>query len=194
MCLACRSPRRWGTGSTTGPTARTMRSTTSSRARIRRRPCTTLGAMCLTGRWRPSVRLQMGMKSALVSAVPACSFYVLSTSELIIVRVSWQTLGHIVTVSFFFGAWRSVAGFDILMPVCSDGVPEPRRVRGVVVYCECLWRSTLHMLIYVLLPDQGHQARHRGYPNLLAPTLRRRRCKCVYLPNAETRPTCFPRV
>ena len=104
--------------------------------------------------------------------------------------MSWQTLGHIVTVSFFFGAWSSVAGFDILMPVCSDGVPEPRRVRGVVVYCECLWRSTLHMLIYVLLPDQGHQARHRGYPNLLAPTLRRRRCKCVYLPNAETRPTC----
>jgi hypothetical protein len=30
---------------------------------------------------------------------PACNF--LSTSELIVVRVSWQTLGHIVTVSFF---------------------------------------------------------------------------------------------
>ncbi len=68
MYLACRNPRRWDTGSTMGPTARTTRSTTFLQARIRRRPCTTLGAMCLSGRWRPSVRLQMGTKSALVSA------------------------------------------------------------------------------------------------------------------------------
>ncbi len=110
-----------------------------------------IGAMCLTGHWRPSVRLQMGVKSALVSA----GLYVLSTSELIVACVSWQTLGHIVTVSFF-GARRSVImhdGFLLLMPVRSDGIPEPGRVRGAVVYCECLWRSTLHMLIRVLLPD-----------------------------------------
>jgi len=98
------------------------------------------------------VRLQMGTKSALVSA----SLYVLSTSELIVACVSWQTLGHIVTVSFFFGARRSVImhdGFHLLMPVRSDGVPEPGRVRGAVVYCECLWRSTLRVLIRVLLLD-----------------------------------------
>ncbi len=138
MYLAYRSPRRSGTGSTMGPTARTMRSTTSSRARIRRQPCTILGAMCLTGRWRRSVRLQMGTKSALVSAglYFLCSIDVRTDYHPCVVADTWS---H--NYSEFLR--RSVVvhdGFHLLMPVRSDGVQEPRRVCGVVVHCECLFR------------------------------------------------------
>ena len=110
MCLACRSPGRLGTDSTMGPTARTTGSTTSSRPRIRRRPCSTLGAQWRTGQSRPCVGLKMGTNSVFVSA-GFVIFYASETDSSSRVAAC-QTLGHITTVSFF--------GASLVM---LDGVP-----------------------------------------------------------------------
>ena len=63
-----RNPRRWATRLTTVPTARTTRFTTFSRARTKRRPCSTSGAMSSTGPLRRSALLLTGTRSVLVSA------------------------------------------------------------------------------------------------------------------------------
>ena len=78
------------------------------------------------------MRSQMGTKSALVSADFVVSIF---QSELILIRVAWQTLGHIVTVSFF----GACDGFYLLIPVRSDGVLQSRCVCGAVVQCERLF-------------------------------------------------------
>jgi len=62
-----RNPRRWAMGLTTDPIARTTSFTTISRARTKRRPCSSSGATSSTGHSRRSAQLLTGMRSVLVS-------------------------------------------------------------------------------------------------------------------------------
>jgi len=63
-----RNPRPWAMRLTTDPIARTTSFTTISRARTKRRPCSSSGAMSSTGHSRRSALLLTGMRSVLVSA------------------------------------------------------------------------------------------------------------------------------
>ena len=63
-----RNLKRWATRLMTDPTARKTLFTTISRARTKRRPCSSSGATFSTGHSRRSALLLTGMRSALVSA------------------------------------------------------------------------------------------------------------------------------